>query len=231
MFPLRDNIPSRRWPLATWALITFNALVFLFQLTLTDQQLQQIVYLYGVVPRRFTHPYWAHLAGFPGFSVWPFLTSQFLHGGWLHIIGNMWTLWIFGDNVEDRMGPVRFLLFYLGCGVAACLTHVIISPNSAVPAIGASGAIAGVLAAYLLLYPLARVVCLVPIFFYPLLLEVPAFLFVLVWIILQFFSGALALMTPEAGGGVAWWEHIGGFAFGFTSFRFFIPRKTPRRIF
>ena len=141
----------------------------------------------------------------------------------------MWTLSIFGDNVEDRMGSVRFVLFYLVCGLAAGVLHLLTNPNSAVPAIGASGAIAGILAAYLVLYPFSRILCLIPIFFIPLFLELPAFLFILIWFWTQFYSGTLSLLAPGHGGGIAWWAHVGGFLAGILLLKYFVPRPRPRR--
>src|ERR1700736_3069892 len=149
MFPIKDSVPSRSVPVVTRALILINVLVFFFELMFPQQSVEQIFYLFGIVPARFTHPDWATSVGFPPESLWPFVTSLFLHGGFLHILANMWTLWIFGDNVEDRMGPLRFLTFFLLCGVASGLMHWMTNPDSTVPTIGASGAIAGVLGAYL----------------------------------------------------------------------------------
>ena len=148
MFPIKDSVPSRSTPVATRALILVNVIVFFFELGLPHQSVEQLFYLFGLVPARFTHPDWALAVGFPVDNFWPILTHQFLHGGWLHIVANMWTLWIFGDNVEDRMGPVRFTIFYLLCGTAAGLAHLYVNPDSTVPSVGASGAIAGVLGAY-----------------------------------------------------------------------------------
>ena len=156
MFPIQDSVPSRSVPVVTRALILINAIVFFFELSLPQASVEQLFYLFGIVPARFTHPDWAAYVGFPVDSYWPFLTHQFLHGGWLHIIFNMWTLWIFGDNVEDRMGPLRFGIFYLTCGILAGVTQLLTNSDSTVPSVGASGAIAGVLGAYLLLFPTDR---------------------------------------------------------------------------
>ncbi|HPO13258.1 MAG TPA: rhomboid family intramembrane serine protease [Candidatus Hydrogenedentes bacterium] len=225
MFPIRDNVPGQRpVPIVTTSIILINVAVFVFQLTLSDQQLENLIYLFGIVPRRFTHPLWASWVGYPD-NYWPFLTSMFLHGGWLHIIVNMWILWIFGDNVEDRMGHLRFVAFYLLCGMVAGVVHLLTNGNSRVPVIGASGAIAGVLAAYVFLFPMARIVCVVPIFFYPLFIEVRAFFYMFFWFVMQFFSGTLALTDSDHAGGIAWWAHIGGFVFGIAAYRFFLPRK------
>jgi membrane associated rhomboid family serine protease len=147
MLPISDTIPRRSPPLAVWLLILTNSLIFLFELMMPEPALERFFHLFGLVPARYTHPDWAVWAGFPVDDYWPYLTSMFLHGGWMHIIGNMWTLWIFGDNVEDRMGSVRFVIFYLLCGLAAGAVHWFTNPNSTVPTVGASGAIAGVMGA------------------------------------------------------------------------------------
>jgi len=227
MFPIRDTIRSRHLPWMTWLLIAMNAFVFFMELSTTRPAVEEAFYLFGIVPARFTHPDWAASVGFPA-TYWPFLTSMFLHGGWLHVIGNMWMLWIFGDNVEDRMGPLRFLLFYLSCGVAAGLVHLATNTSSTVPAVGASGAIAGVMAAYFLLFPHARILAMLPIFFWPVFFEVPAFLYLGFWFLTQFFSGSLALAAPSQVSGIAWWAHIGGFAAGILTFWAFLrPRRRP----
>jgi membrane associated rhomboid family serine protease len=212
-------------PVVTRALILVNVVVFFFELALPESLLESVFYLFGLVPARFTQPEWAAWIGLPVDSYWPFLTHQFLHGGWLHIIGNMWMLWIFGDNVEDRMGPGRFLTFYLLCGFAAGATHMLTNPDSTVPSVGASGAIAGVLGAYFLLYPMARVLVLLPILFLPFFFEVPAVVFLGVWFFIQLFSGTLALAGPEQVGGIAWWAHIGGFVAGMLMRGLFVRRR------
>jgi membrane associated rhomboid family serine protease len=200
MFPVSDVIPSRTTPFVTIGLIILNALAFLYQLTLSDHDLQQLVDLYGAVP--------ADLAW------WSLVTSMFLHAGWLHMLGNMLYLWIFGDNVEDRMGHGRFALFYLGCGAAAALGQVVTSPSSIVPMVGASGAIAGVMGAYFVLFPHSRVLTAVFIVFYLDLIEIPAIFFLGIWFLMQFFSGVGSLGADAAGGGVAFWAHVVGFATG-----------------
>jgi Uncharacterized membrane protein (homolog of Drosophila rhomboid) len=169
---------------------------------------------YGVVP--------VHVYSWPGsdepFSalLQPLFTSMFLHAGWLHLIGNMWYLWIFGDNVEDRLGHIRYLVFYFACGVGAGVVHILLNPNSTVPSVGASGAIAGVLGAYLVSYPFARILTLVPIFFFFQVIEIPALIVLGLWFVMQFFYGTASLTatTSAAGGGVAWWAHVGGFVIG-----------------
>ncbi len=229
MFPIRDTIQSRTTPVVMWALIAANVGLFLFEFILPRTHLEQVVYLYGLVPRRFTHPRWAAYVGFPKNTYWPFLTSMFLHGGWVHLISNMWMLWIFGDNVEDRMGHVRFLLFYLLCGAISAIFHLLSQPGSAVPTIGASGAIAGVLGAYLLLFPRARIVTLVPIFFFPVIIHIHAFFFLIFWFFTQFYSGTLSLLARSQGGGIAWWAHIGGFLAGMYLCKYFVKRQYRRR--
>jgi membrane associated rhomboid family serine protease len=200
MIPLRDVIPSRTTPYITVTIIVLNALAWLFELTLPHEQLNDFLTVYGVVP--------AYLS-------WPTLiTSMFLHGSWSHVIGNMWYLWIFGDNVEDRLGHVRFLLFYLLAGVAASTLQYVLNPGAQVPTVGASGAIAGVLGAYLVAFPHARVVTLIPFFPFFQVIALPAVLVLGLWFVFQFFSGFLSLGWSAAGGGVAWWAHVGGFGFG-----------------
>ena len=230
MFPIQDSVPSRSVPVVTHALILVNAVVFFFELMLPRQGLEQLFYLFGLVPARFTHPDWAAYVGFPVDSYWAILTHQFLHGGWLHIVANMWTLWIFGDNVEDRMGPLRFIIFYLVCGVLAALTQVLVTPDATIPSVGASGAIAGVLGAYLLFFPTARLIVLIPILFFPFFFELPAVIFLVFWFFIQLFSGTAILASPQQVGGIAFWAHIGGFIAGILLCRFFVRRPVRRRL-
>jgi len=157
-------------------------------------------------------------------NYWPFLTGMFVHGSWLHILANMWTLWIFGDNVEDRMGPTRFVIFYLLCGVAGSVAHVLANPDSTMPTLGASGAVAGVLGAYLILFPYSRLVVLVPILLFPFVFEIPAVFFIGFWALSQLFSGTLSLASRANVGGIAWWGHIGGFAAGIVLQMVFVNR-------
>lgn len=231
MIPLRDTVPSRSAPVVTWSLIAANTLVFLFELSLHPEELEALFYLFGIVPARYTHPEWALWVGFPVNHYWPFVTSLFLHGGWLHLIGNMWTLWIFGDNVEDRMGRWRFLAFYLVAGLAAGLTHWFTNADSVIPTVGASGAIAGVLGAYFVLFPHARIIAWVPVLFWPFFFELPAVVYLLLWFLTQVFSGTLAGLTAEDVGGIAWWAHAGGFVAGALLYRLFLlPQdRRPRR--
>lgn len=228
MIPLRDTIPSRNVPVTMYLLILVNCLVFFFQLELPPPALQKIFYYFGIVPARYTDPRWMHFTGIP-VEYWPFLTSMFLHGGWMHLLGNMWTLWIFGDNVEDRMGPLRFLLFYLCCGVVAGVVHVVTNPSSHIPTIGASGAISGVMGAYFVLFPYSRVITFIPIFFYPVFIALPAVTYLAVWFFIQFLNGIGSLLPTEEVGGIAWWAHIGGFVAGIVLCPLFTQSKRPCR--
>src|SRR5512140_2561058 len=213
MIPLRDNIPSSKFPAITLAIIVVNVLVFLHELNL-GPALQDFLLLHGVVPARYTVPGVARLFAFHE-QVFALFSSMFLHGGWIHLLGNLWTLWIFGDNVEDRLGPARYLALYLCGGLAAAVLHIIANPHSGVPTIGASGAIAAVMGAYFRFYPAARVETLVPPFFFGPTFVLPAVLFLGWWFLLQFFNGALTLGLRGPGfSGVAWWAHVGGFLFG-----------------
>ncbi|MEK6779897.1 MAG: rhomboid family intramembrane serine protease [Candidatus Deferrimicrobiota bacterium] len=198
----------------------------MYQFTLGDEAVDFIT-AYGVIPYRFMHLFTSH----PVELLTP-LFAMFLHGGWLHVIGNMLYLYIFGDNVEDILGHGRYLVFYLLCGAASFLVQVLLQANSMVPNVGASGAIAGVLGAYILLFPRARVVTLVPIFFFFTVVEIPAFIFLGIWFLIQFASGAMTIgRTSALSGGVAWWAHIGGFLVGMLLLKLMGPRDTGRRLF
>ena len=231
MIPIRDTIPHRRAPVMTWAIIAANVVVFLYELTLSPQELEALFYTFGIVPARYSHPEWAQLVGLPMDDYWPFLTCMFLHGGWLHIIGNMWSLWIFGDNVEDVMGAWRFLIFYLLTGLAAGLTHYFLNIHSVVPTVGASGAIAGVLGAYFVLFPRSQILVVVPIFFFPFFFQLPAVTYLLFWFLSQILGGAVAGLSSSQVSGIAFWAHVGGFVAGIVLHRLFtLPqRDRPRR--
>jgi len=217
MIPLRDTIRSRTFPIVTYFLIGLNVFVFLVENSLPVHKLDSLVVMYGIVPARLIH------SPFTGF--YTLFTSMFLHGGWTHLIGNMWALYLFGDNVEDVMGHLRFLIFYILAGVVAGLVHILFNPLSTVPTIGASGAIAGVMGAYFILFPRSTIITLVPLFFLPLFIEIPAVVFIGFWFLSQFFNGTLSLVTPGVLGGVAWWAHVGGFAFGLFFHRLFMTRR------
>jgi membrane associated rhomboid family serine protease len=216
VIPLRDVIPSRTVPVVTVALIGLNVLGWFYELMLPRDELERFLHAFGAVPA--------------SFSAVTLVTSMFLHGGWMHIIGNMLYLWIFGDNVEDHMGHVPFLLFYLLAGMLATLGQIAMTPESTLPTIGASGAIAGVMGAYLVLYPRSRVLTLVPIFFYIELIELPAVLLLGFWFVMQLFSaGAIAATTDGQDGGVAFMAHIVGFLTGVASVFLFRRRRPINR--
>ena len=216
MIPLYDTVRSHKIPVITLTLISVNVLAFLYEAQMDASNLQRFIYTWGLIPGRFTsHPS----------SGWLFiLTSMFLHGGWLHILSNMWILFIFGDNVEESMGGLRYLIFYLLAGAAAALLQTYIHPASLTPVIGASGAIAGVLGAYLILFPRARVASLVFLFILFTVVEIPASILLLGWIGLQVLSGWFA-MQGGGSGGIAWWAHVGGFIFGVLMVSFFAIKR------
>ncbi len=216
MIPLYDTLHSRRFPIVNWLIIALNVLIFIYEFRLSPPSLDALTRTWGLVPVHLL----AHLE-----TVWiTIFSAMFLHGGWFHILSNMWVLFIFGDNVEDRMGSGRYLVFYLLCGVAAAVFESFVQANSNVPMIGASGAIAGVLGAYMILYPSARIASLVPILFIFTIIEIPAAIFLLFWFVSQLFSGWLTLQGAS-GSGVAWWAHVGGFVFGILSVGIFAQRR------
>lgn len=221
MIPIRDTIRSKTFPLFNWLLIGLNALVFLFELSLSPQALEQFISFFGIIPEQLniTRPLAIISNPLPLITL---ITHMFLHGGWVHFLSNMWILFIFGDNVEARLGHFRYLIFYIIGGTVAGLSQVLIAPDSSIPSIGASGAIAAVLGAYLVLFPHARVVSLVPIFFFFWFIDVPAIFYLGFWFISQLFSGLMSLPTAGAVGGVAWWAHIGGFVYGVFFHRLFV---------
>ncbi|MBC7359106.1 MAG: rhomboid family intramembrane serine protease [Desulfacinum sp.] len=224
MIPLRDANPSRRVPVVNYLIISLCVLAFLYELLL-GPQLRVFLFQYGIVPVRYTRPeVAAHFSALE--QAIPFVSTMFLHGGWMHLIGNMWILHIFGDNVESALGHGRYVLFYLLSGLAASLLHLVTNMHSAVPTIGASGAIAGVMGAYFILYPRARVLTLVPLFFIFTVVEIPAYVFLGFWFVMQFFSGAFSLAGGQVqAGGVAWWAHVGGFVAGVVLLRILRPGR------
>jgi len=212
MIPLRDVIASRTFPFITITIIVLNALAWMLELSLDPRELREFLYVYGVVPADFHAP--------------TLVTSMFLHGSWSHILGNMWYLWIFGDNVEDQCGHGRFVVFYLLCGIAAAMGQVMINSSSMLPTIGASGAIAGVMGAYFILYPQSRVLTLIPIFWFE-VIELPAIVLLGFWFLMQLVNaGALAASTNSTGGGVAFAAHVAGFLVGLGGI--FVFRKRER---
>lgn len=209
MIPLRDTVSSRTYPLVNSCLIGINIVIFLIELSY-GADLDRFIYIYGLVPARYSVPQIASYFSILE-QIFALFSFMFLHGGFLHLLGNMWSLYIFGDNVEDHLGPLRYLFFYLLCGVASGVSHLVVNFNSNIPTIGASGAIAGVMGAYFILHPKAKILTLIPIFIIPWFVEIPAFFFLGLWFVIQFLHAAGG---SGAAGGIAWWAHIGGFVFG-----------------
>ncbi|PYI88594.1 MAG: rhomboid family intramembrane serine protease [Verrucomicrobia bacterium] len=210
----------------TLSLVLINVLVFFWEASL-GQRLGDALLQLAILPARYTDAEIARLFN-PAEQIVPFFASMFLHGGWIHLIGNMWTLWIFGDNVEDRLGHGKFLLFYLASGIVAALFHIYTNAGSRVPTIGASGAVAGIMGAYFRFFPHARVETVIPPFFFGPVFVLPALVFLGWWFLLQFFNGALSLAASgNAFGGIAWWAHVGGFVFGLVVCLF--ARRRPAR--
>jgi membrane associated rhomboid family serine protease len=214
MIPLRDVIPSRTTPYITVTIIALNALAWFYEVMMPREQLEVFLQIYGIVPGAFIPS--------------TLLTGMFLHGSWSHVIGNMWYLWIFGDNVEDRLGHGRFLVFYLLCGITAAFGQIFMDPQSTLPMIGASGAIAGVMGAYFVLYPHSRVLTLIPLIIFWEIIELPAIMLLGFWFLMQLFSaGAIAVTASTGGGGVAFMAHVAGFVMGIIGVFAFRRRQRP----
>ncbi len=228
MFPIRDDAPRFSTPYVNYFLLALNTLVFLFELMLPPPVRDQFMFAFGVVPSHIT----GFVRGVPGMPAGvafvPILTSMFLHASWMHLIFNMWALYIFGDNIEDYLGHFRYLIFYLLAGIAASLIHTVFNPLSRLPSVGASGAIAGVMGAYFILYPSARVLTLVPFFFF-FFVWLPAWVVLGFWFLGQFLSGAATSIasSSQTSGGIAFWAHVGGFVAGVALIKLFPSR--PRR--
>lgn len=229
MIPIRDDAPHFSTPYVTYFLVGLNVVVFLFELAFPLPQRNALMFQFGLVPAKITGLLSAqHVA--PDAAFLPVLTSMFMHASWLHLIFNMWALWIFGDNVEDYLGHFRYLVFYLLAGIGASALHILLNLGSTVPSVGASGAIAGVMGAYLILFPSARVLTLVPLIVFFTFINLPAWLVLGYWFVAQFLSGAatsIAYSSQTSGGGVAFWAHVGGFLSGITLVKLFPSR--PRR--
>lgn len=221
MIPLRDTIQARNYPVVNTAIIVLNVFFYLVELA-QGTKLNQFIFIYGLVPARYSTEIGNYFSF--GQQAFSFLSFMFIHGGFWHLLGNMWSLYIFGDNVEDRLGPIKYLVFYLLCGLGSGLSHLLLNWYSQVPTIGASGAIAGVMGAYLMLYPGSRILTLIPIFFIPYFVEIPALVFLGIWFLLQFLNAAGA--SGQAGG-IAWWAHIGGFLFGMLFVKLFLRVPEP----
>jgi len=215
VLPFIDTAPRARNPYVVLWLILVNTLVFLWMESLPPRALNAALLHFALIPLRYTDPAAAVAAGLDPHDWWPLITNTFMHGGWLHLIFNMWFLWIFGPAMEARLGRFWFAVMYVGGAAAASFLHVVTHPDSGDPALGASGAIAAVIAAYAVTYPTARVITIIPIFvIIPLFVPIPAILFAGLWFVLQVIQGSSELVSPSMAGGVAWWAHIGGFAFG-----------------
>lgn len=216
MFPIKDAQPSYSRPVVTMLIIAINVLIFLYEVSLEGYGLNHFIETWALVP--------AH------FEVSRVFTSMFLHGGWMHLLGNMWFLWIFGDNVEDALGHGKYALFYLLTGVAAALGHVVLNPDSAIPTVGASGAIAGVMGAYIVKFPHSRILTLVFIFFFITFVQVPAGVMLAYWFLIQLLSGVGSIARTQASaGGVAWFAHVGGFIAGMVLIKVMGTRKRYSR--
>jgi len=224
MIPLKDSTPSRTFPFVNWSLIIINVFVFFNEIHLNQFELSIFLNRYAIIPAKIFYEIFTP-GQFSLSTLTPFLTSMFLHGGIGHIIGNMWFLYIFGDNVEDKMGHLRYLIFYLLSGIIASVVHCLLYANSTIPALGASGAISGVMAAYMFLFPGSKIITFVPIIFIlPLLIEVPAFIFIGLWFIGQLLSGTITLFNGMATG-IAFWAHIGGFLGGLFIYKYFLKKR------
>jgi membrane associated rhomboid family serine protease len=227
MIPLRDSIRSSTFPIVNISIIVLNAVVFFYELSL-GPQLDALFQNYALIPAKFFNLLENNPANVAGMVV-PFFSSIFLHGGWMHFIGNMWFLWIFGDNVEDSMGRGRYIIFYLLAGLGASIVHALFNADSNLPTVGASGAISGIMGAYMILYPRGKVLTLIP-FFILFTVNIRALVFILIWIGIQIVQGVVSLGLPGHVGGVAWWAHIGGFVIG-ALLIFFFRKRRPQNYF
>jgi membrane associated rhomboid family serine protease len=217
MIPIRDTIQSKNYPVVNNALIIINVLIYLLELS-RGSGLNQFIFTYGLVPARYSMPEVGAYFTIQQQAI-ALLAFMFLHGGFLHLLGNMWSLYIFGDNVEDRLGHVRYLVFYILCGLISGLFHLAVNWTSQVPTIGASGAIAGVMGAYIILYPQSKILTLIPIIIIPYFIEIPAFVFLGIWFVLQFLAAA---GSSAQAGGIAWWAHVAGFVAGMLMLKLFL---------
>jgi membrane associated rhomboid family serine protease len=220
LIPLRDSARSRTFPVVNLTIIILNLVIYFKEVTVEPYRLNQIFYTYGLIPADVLNTI------FTGAPLTPvlinFITATFIHGGWVHVIGNMLFLWVFGDNVEDRLGHFKYLLFYLLAGIAGGVVHVITNPASTIPVVGASGAVAGVLGAYIIAFPRSRILALVPIIIIFTLMEIPAVIFIALWFFIQLFNGVASL--GGAANPVAWWAHVGGFLMGMLLIKMMAPR-------
>ncbi len=221
MIPVRDSNPSSSTPVVTYLLIAVNIFVFFIEIS-SPSGMELFIYKWGLVPARYTNPEISRYFSF-ALQIFSFFSFMFLHGGWLHLIGNMWTLYIFGDNVEDRLGPLKYMFFYCACGLISGVTHFIFNASENVPVVGASGAIAGIMGAYFILFPGARILTIIPIIIIPWFIEIPAFVFLGFWFLIQLINA-----TGTKVSGIAWWAHISGFAAGAFLIGFFAKLPDSR---
>lgn len=226
MIPLQDANQARSFPFFNWFILILNVLFFLFEISMSEGELNAFIEANGFVPVRFAHDFGLG-------EIMTIFSSMFMHAGWMHLISNMWALHIFGDNVEDKMGHGNYVIFYIICGIAAALTDFLVHPGSGTPTIGASGALAGVLGAYLVLFPAAKIITLIPIIIIPYFVELPAIVFLGFWFLSQFFTGLGSLdNSPVAAeASVAWWAHIGGFIAGMILVKLFEKREEYNRYY
>ena len=227
MFPVRDSVVTTHPPLAVAAIILVNVLAFFYELGLGEEESLAFLTRYALVPARYFDPAWGQAHSLNPHNILPFLTNAFVHGGWLHILSNMWVLYILGPALEDRLGLARFLALYLLSAIAASLAYAGMNAGSMTPVLGASGAVAGIIAAYAMRFPRAWVTLVVPIFVFPFFFNVPVVLFAGVWFLMQVLMGVSELITPGFGGTIAWWAHAGGFVAGALLLHLLEPRHAP----
>lgn len=225
MFPIRDTIPSKRYPIVNNLIIATNVVIYLLVNWGHWHEVEKYFFMYGLVPARYTDELYSVHFGLVE-QIIPFFSFMFLHGGFFHLLGNMWSLYIFGDNIEDRLGPAWYLVFYLCCGFTSGLVHILSDPRSPIPTVGASGAIAGVMGAYFVLYPHSKVLTMIPIFFLPYFVELPAVMFLGIWVFMQIIG---AITTSSQVGGIAWWAHLGGFFAGIVLVKVLLAKVDPQK--
>ncbi len=230
MIPIRDSIPCNTRPIVCWAIIAICIIIFLYMQFLPEYSQHYLLNRYGMVPARYSNELWGIRNGIHFDYGLSFITSLFFHGGWFHLLINILFIWIFADNIEDRMGHGLFWCFYLLCGLIATITQWYFDPQLITPVVGASGAIAGVLGAYFFLYPYARVVLWVPFLLLPIFVEIPAIAFLGFWVIIQINEATTSVLFKEGSADVAWWAHLGGFIAGVVLYRFFISKDIEEEI-
>lgn len=229
MLPTGNTIPYETRPVMTYLIMAVCVGVFGYQLTLSSSAELRFLLEYALVPARYSDGSWSQKTGLAGSNLLPFITSMFLHGGFLHIVGNLWTLWIFGPALEDRLGRSRFVVLYLSAGLGAGVAHFLFNFSSTAPALGASGAIAGVIAAYVRRFPYAWINVLQPIGLFPFFFYMPALIFAGIWFVMQITQASTAMLLPGGAGGVAWWAHIGGFIVGWVLVKRLAPTPDPHQ--